>query len=84
MAEKKKDHKEFCTCLEDTPFAEMMQKMLGQKGIGSLCMEMMKKVMEKQEDGCRLSHIDMMRSMMNRCAGIKQEAKEEESHVRDK
>ena len=37
MAEKKESQKEFSTCLENIPFAEMMQKMMGQKGVGSFC-----------------------------------------------
>jgi hypothetical protein len=84
MMEKKENQKKFSTCLEDTPLAEMMQKMLGQQGIGSLCAEMMKKVMEKQGDGCSFHCAEMMRSMMKGCSGIKEESKEtkkEEGHV---
>jgi len=87
MAEKKDNPKGFSTCLEDTPFAEMMQKMFSQQGIGSLCSEMMKKVADKQGDGCNCSCTEMMRSMMNKCCGVNKElkeAKEEEGHVRDK
>jgi len=87
MAEKKENPKEFSTCLEDTPFAEMMQKMLSQQGIGSLCSEIMKKVTEKQGDRCNCSGTEMMRSMMNKCCGINEklkEGKEEAGHVRDK
>ncbi len=68
MEEKKDKQKEFSTCVEGSHFAEMMQKMMGQQGTGSLCEE-------------------MMRSMMKKCCGIKEEskeAKEEESHVREK
>jgi hypothetical protein len=46
MAEQKEDQKVFSTCLEDNPFAEMMQKMSGQQGIGSLCAERMKSMMK--------------------------------------
>lgn len=84
MAEKKENQKEFSTCLEGMPFAEMMQKMISQQGIGSLCTEMMKKVMEKQGDDCRFHCAEMMRSMMKKCEGYKEElreAKEEEGHV---
>lgn len=87
MAGKKENQKEFSTCLEDTPFAEMMQKMIGQQGIGSLCAEVMKKVMEKQGDGSGFHCAELMRSMMKKCNVNKEErkeAKEEESHVRDK
>ena len=88
MAEKEENKKGFSTCLEEFPFAEMMQKMMGQKGIGSLCAEMMKKVTEKQGDGCRFSCAEMMGEMMKGCcAGGKEESKEtkkEEGHVGDK
>jgi len=80
------NQKEFSTCLEDTPFAEMMQKMIGQQGIGSLCVEMMKKVREKQ-DGYSFHCAEMMQSILKKCDGIKEElkeAKKEEGHVRDK
>ena len=30
------------TCFEGAPFAELMQEVLGEHGIGSLCQEMMK------------------------------------------
>jgi hypothetical protein len=49
MANEDKPKKQFSTCLEDVPFAEEMQRMLGQRRVGSLCAEMMKRVMEKQE-----------------------------------
>jgi hypothetical protein len=87
MAEKKENQKEFSTCLEDTPFAEMMQKMIGQQRIGSLCAEMMKKIMGNQENGCSFHCTEMMQSMRKKCDIIKEElkkAKEEEGHVRDK
>jgi hypothetical protein len=84
MGEKEEHKKAFSTCLEGIPFAEMMQKMMGQKGIGSLCTEMMKKVMEKQGDGCSFHCAEMMGSMMKGCSGMKEESKEskkEEGHV---
>jgi hypothetical protein len=87
MAEKKEAQKEFSTCLENIPFAEMMQKMMGQKGVGSICAEMMKKVTEKKGEGCSVHCAEMMRSMMNGCSGVKNESnksKEEESNVRSK
>jgi hypothetical protein len=43
MEEKKVNQKEFSTCLEGLSCAEMMKKMTGQHGVGSLCEEMMKK-----------------------------------------
>jgi len=87
MAEKKEYQKEFSTCLENIPFAEMMQKMMGQKGVGSLCAEMMKKVTEKKGEGCGVHCAEMMRSMMKGCSSVKKESnktKEEESNVRSK
>lgn len=86
MAGKKENHKQFSTCLEDTPFAEMMQKMISQQKIGSLCSEMMKKAMEKQKDGCRSVCAEMMGAMMKKVDGRKEElkeAKKEADHVRD-
>jgi hypothetical protein len=34
MAEEKENQEEYSTCLEDVPFAEMIQKMMGQGGVG--------------------------------------------------
>jgi predicted transcriptional regulator len=85
MAEKKDNPKEFSTCLEDTPFAEMMRKMESQQGIGSLCAEMIKKVMEKQGDDCKIYCSEMMQSMMKKSRAKKEKlkaAKEERDHVR--
>lgn len=87
MAKKKEHQKNFSTCLENIPSAEMMQKMMGQKGVGSLCAEMMKKVTEKKSEGCGVHCAEMMSSMMNVCSGIKNESnktKEEKSNVRSK
>lgn len=87
MAEKEENKKGFSTCLEDIPFAEMMQKMMGQKGVGSLCAEMMKKVREKKGDMCNFSCAEMMGPLMKGCCGIADETKEskkEEDHVGDK
>lgn len=84
MTEKNENPKEFSTCMENVHFAEMMQKMMGQQGIGSLCTEMMKKVSQKHGDGCRVRCAEMMQSMMKGCGGIKQESKEtkeEAGHV---
>jgi len=76
MTNMKENLKEFSTCCENKKFAEMMQKMMGQKGIGSLCAEIMKKVAEKQGDGCSVRCAEMMQSMVKGCGGIKQESKE--------
>jgi hypothetical protein len=87
MAEKEENKKGFSTCLEDIPFVEMMQKMMGQPGIGSLCTEMMKKVMERQGDGSGFHCPERMGSMIKGCCGMKEESKEtkkEEDHVGEK
>ena len=87
MTEKNENTKEFSTCCENTHFAEMMQKVMGQQGIGSLCAEMMKKVSQKHGDRCSVRCAEMMQSMMKGCGGIKQESKEtkeEAGHVGDK
>ena len=46
MADKQDTHKACSTCFETLPFAEMMHKMSGQR-LGSLCAEMMAKIMEQ-------------------------------------
>jgi hypothetical protein len=87
MTEEKENQKEFSTCMESISCAEMMQKMMGQKGIGSLCAEMMKKAMEKQGSGRSTHCAEMMQSMMKGCGVGKEECKEnkkEEGHVGNK
>lgn len=83
MAEKIENKKGFSTCLENPLLAEMMQKMLGQEGIGALCTKMMKQVMEKPGDGSSSPCAEMMHSMLKGCCGIKEESneiKKEEDH----
>jgi hypothetical protein len=85
MADKKDAHKEFNTCFEKLPFAKMMRKMAGRQGVGSLCAEMMKKIMERQDDGCSFDCAEMMRKMMKeRCRVQKnpEKSKEEVYHGR--
>jgi hypothetical protein len=87
MTSKYESSKAFSTCLEGISCAEMMQKMMGQKGIGSLCAEMMQKVAEKKGTDGSVDCAAMMQSMMQRCGCIKEAceaAKKEESHVGDK
>lgn len=87
MAEKKEHQKQFDTCLEDLPCAEMMHKMLGRKGVGSLCADMMQKMREQQGKGGTSACAEMLRSMMKEFGGTKREStqtQEEESHVGDK
>jgi hypothetical protein len=85
MADKKDAHKEFSTCFEKLPFAEMMQKMAGRQGVGSLCAEMMKKIAEGKDDGCSFDCAEMMRKMMKECGKVQEEpekSKEEVYHGR--
>jgi polyhydroxyalkanoate synthesis regulator protein len=86
MTEKKKDSKGFSTCLENARFAEMLQKMMGQQGIGSLCAEMLKKAGHEDADGCIARCTEMMQTMMKGFTGTKQkpkETKKEADHVGD-
>ncbi len=84
MADKKDTHKEFSSCFEKLPFAEMMQKMMGEQGVGSLCAEMMKKIMEQKETGS-FNCSEMMQKMMKARSGVQEEpgkSKEEVCHGR--
>jgi coproporphyrinogen III oxidase len=85
MADKKDAHKEFSTCFEKLPFAEMMWKRMSRQGVGSLCAEMMEKVMERQGDGCNFDCAKMMRRMMKERSRVQEEpekSKEEVYHGR--
>jgi len=85
MADKKDGHKEFSTCFEKLPFAEMMQKMMGRQGVGSLCAEMMKRVMEHQKEGCSFNCAELMQKMIKECGRVQEEpekSKEEVGHER--
>jgi hypothetical protein len=87
MADKKDTDKEFDTCFESQPFAELMQKMMGRQGVGSLCAEMMKKILEKQGDCCGFYWAEIMRGMKGQSSIFQEESKEtkeEESHVKGK
>lgn len=42
MKENKDQPRKVSTCFEGSPWAEMMQKIMGEEGIGSLCREMMR------------------------------------------
>jgi hypothetical protein len=81
MEEKKVNQKEFSTCLEGFSCAEMIKKMTGQQGVGSLCEEMMKKMTGQQGMGSFCE--EMKKSMMTKFGGSKEdpsETKEEGSH----
>lgn len=84
MADKKGTQSEFSTCFEELPFAERMQKMMNQKGMGSLCAERMKKVMEQKEAaGSNCS--ERMQEMMKDCCRVPEEpekSKKEGCHGR--
>jgi hypothetical protein len=87
MADKKDTEKGFNTCFANTPFPELMQKMASRKGVGSLCAEMMKKILEKQGDCCGFYWAEIMRGMRGQSSIVQEEpeeTKEEESHVKGK
>jgi hypothetical protein len=81
MADKKDTHKEFSTCFENMPFVEMMRKRMGRQGVGSLCAEMMEKIMERQEDCCCLHCAEMMRKMMKECSRVQEEPEKSKEEV---
>ena len=85
MADKKDSHKEYSTCFEMLPFAEMMRRMISGQGVGSLCAEMMKKVMGHQKEGCSFNCVEMMQKILKECGGVQKEpekSKEEVGHER--
>jgi len=47
MGDKKDQLRKVSTCFEGPACAEMMQKIMGEKGIGSLCEEMMRSLIKK-------------------------------------
>ena len=50
MKDNKGQPKKVSTCFEGSPAAEMMQKITGEQGIGSLCEEMMRSLIKKLND----------------------------------
>jgi hypothetical protein len=52
MKDEKEPQKKVSTCLDDAPSAEMMRKLVGQKGIGSLSEEMMRTLTGKPLQEC--------------------------------
>jgi hypothetical protein len=50
MKNNKGQTKKASTCFEGSPAAEMMQKIMGEQGIGSLCEEMMRSLIKKLND----------------------------------
>ena len=73
MADKKDTDKEFDTCFENRLFAELMQKMAGRQGVGSLCAEMMKKILEAQKGGCCVNWPEIMQEMMTKSGRVQEE-----------
>ncbi len=70
MKEDKDQPRQVSTCLEDPAYAEMVQKIMGGQGIGSLCEERMRSLMKtdlqagpepkkaKKEDGCETKNTE--------------------------
>ena len=50
MKENKDQPKKVSTCFERSPSAEMMKKIMGEQGIGSLCEEMMRSLIKNLND----------------------------------
>ena len=50
MKENKDQRSKVSTCFEETPAAEMMRKITGEQGIGSLCEQMMRTWMKSRRD----------------------------------
>ena len=51
MKENKDQPSKVSTCFEESPCAEMMQKIMSEQGIGSLCDEMMRTLMKRCQEG---------------------------------
>ena len=51
MKEDKDQRRQVSTCFEEAPCAEMMQKIMGEQGIGSLSEEMMRTWAERRREG---------------------------------
>lgn len=51
MKEKKDEPKKVSTCFEESPCAELMEEILGEGGVGSLCEEIMRTVAERSTKG---------------------------------
>jgi hypothetical protein len=50
MDENKDQPRKISTCFEGSSFAEMMQKIMGKEGIGSLCEEMMRSLTKRRRE----------------------------------
>ena len=67
MDKKKDQPRKISTCFEESSFAEMMQKIMGQEKIGSLCEEMMRSLTKRRGNNKEEPH----------------EVKKEEGHGRE-
>jgi len=56
MDENKDQPRKISTCFEGSSFAEMMQKIMGEEGIGSLCEEMMRSLVKRCGEGKEEPH----------------------------
>ncbi len=65
MKENKDQPGRVSTCFDGSPCAEMMEKIMGEQGIGSLCEEMMQKVIREQGKGS--SREEIMKALMKDC-----------------
>jgi hypothetical protein len=57
MKENKGQPKEVSTCFDGSPAAEMMQKIMSEQRIGSLCEEMMRSLLKKVNEDIEASPI---------------------------
>ena len=83
MADKKDTDREFDTCFENRPFAELMQKMMGRQGVGSLSTEMMKKILESQKDRCCLNWAEIMQEIRTQSDRVQEEPEKTKEEVCD-
>jgi len=83
MADKKDADKEFDTCFENRPFAELMQKIMGRQGVGSLSAEMMKKILESQKDRCCRNWAEIMQEIKTQSGRVEEEPEKTKEEVCD-
>ncbi len=61
MKENKEEPRKVSTCFEDSPCAELMEKIMGEGGVGSLCEEMMRSMAGRFGGGRQASQEDERR-----------------------
>ena len=81
MSDKKDTPKKVSCCFEKSPFTEMMRKMMGRQGVGSLCAEMMKKINEQREAGCSFDCAEMIRKMMKDYSKVQKDREQSKEEV---